>query len=97
MKSVRDVRSTKDDETFRSLLNEMDAERERRWKSEQATKKLLENIKILQVHNIQGGIWGVVSIYSSELLQIFLINFCSCIDDRRTQLLNKVLVVSFSG
>ena len=46
--TVRDIRSAKDDETFLSLMNEMDSERERRWKAEQASRKLLENIKILQ-------------------------------------------------
>ena len=29
-------------------MNELDCERERRWKSEQATRKLLDTIKALQ-------------------------------------------------
>ena len=44
----RQVRSTEDDETYLNLIHELDAERERRWKSEQASRKLLDNLKALK-------------------------------------------------
>jgi hypothetical protein len=33
---------------FQSLIQELDLERERRWKAEQATLKLVEHVKELQ-------------------------------------------------
>ena len=42
------VRSTQDDETYLNLIQEVDAERERRWKAEQATRKLLDNLKSMK-------------------------------------------------
>mgnify|MGYP002803881909 CR=1 FL=1 len=42
------VRHPEDDATFLSLIQELDLERERRWKAEQATLKLVEHVKELQ-------------------------------------------------
>jgi len=50
----KQVRSPEDDETYLALMHEMDSERERRWKAEQATKKLLDTIKSLQERLIEG-------------------------------------------
>ncbi|XP_057292274.1 leucine-rich repeat and coiled-coil domain-containing protein 1-like isoform X2 [Hydractinia symbiolongicarpus] len=47
-KNTRAVSSVQEDETYLSLMHEVDSERERRWKAEQASRKLLDNIKILQ-------------------------------------------------
>lgn len=44
----RPVRDPKDDETFLSLIQELDSERERRWKAEQAARRMVEAIKELQ-------------------------------------------------
>ena len=46
--SERQVRSTEDDETYLNLIHEIDIERERRWKAEQATRKLLDNLKSMK-------------------------------------------------
>ena len=46
--SLRQVRSAEDDETYLNLIHEVDVERERRWKAEQATRKLLDNVKALK-------------------------------------------------
>ncbi|CAI5779306.1 leucine-rich repeat and coiled-coil domain-containing protein 1 isoform X1 [Podarcis lilfordi] len=40
--------SIKEESTYRALIQELDQEREKRWKAEQAEKKLRENIKELQ-------------------------------------------------
>jgi len=45
---MRQIRSTEDDETYLNLIHEVDVERERRWKAEQATRKLLDNMKVLK-------------------------------------------------
>ncbi|XP_054841623.1 leucine-rich repeat and coiled-coil domain-containing protein 1 isoform X3 [Eublepharis macularius] len=42
--------SIPEESTYRALIQELDQERERRWKAEQAEKKLRENIKELQCH-----------------------------------------------
>ncbi|XP_061458314.1 leucine-rich repeat and coiled-coil domain-containing protein 1 isoform X2 [Rhineura floridana] len=39
---------TQEESTYRALIQELDQEREKRWKAEQAEKKLRENIKELQ-------------------------------------------------
>ncbi|XP_066929451.1 leucine-rich repeat and coiled-coil domain-containing protein 1-like [Clytia hemisphaerica] len=46
--SERQVRSAEDDETYLNLIHEIDVERERRWKAEQATRKLLDSLKSLK-------------------------------------------------
>ncbi|XP_028392315.1 leucine-rich repeat and coiled-coil domain-containing protein 1-like [Dendronephthya gigantea] len=43
------VRHPEDDATFLSLIQELDLERERRWKAEQAALKLVEHVKDLQI------------------------------------------------
>ncbi|XP_055084461.1 leucine-rich repeat and coiled-coil domain-containing protein 1 [Periophthalmus magnuspinnatus] len=42
------TRSTKEEETYRTIVEERDQERERRWKAEQAVRKLAEELKCLQ-------------------------------------------------
>uniref|UniRef100_A0A8C6TE19 Leucine-rich repeat and coiled-coil domain-containing protein 1 n=1 Tax=Neogobius melanostomus TaxID=47308 RepID=A0A8C6TE19_9GOBI len=42
------TRSTKEEETYRTIVEERDQERERRWKAEQAVRKLTEELKCLQ-------------------------------------------------
>ncbi|NWY91522.1 LRCC1 protein, partial [Loxia curvirostra] len=39
-----------EDSTYRALIQELDQEKERRWKAEQAEKKLLEHVSELQKH-----------------------------------------------
>ncbi|XP_015774025.1 PREDICTED: leucine-rich repeat and coiled-coil domain-containing protein 1-like [Acropora digitifera] len=45
----RTVRDPEDDERILSLIQELDAERERRWKAEQAARKMVDAIKELQL------------------------------------------------
>ncbi|XP_072296908.1 leucine-rich repeat and coiled-coil domain-containing protein 1 [Eucyclogobius newberryi] len=42
------ARSTNEEETYRTIVEERDQERERRWKAEQAVRKLTEELKCLQ-------------------------------------------------
>nr|XP_020490923.1 leucine-rich repeat and coiled-coil domain-containing protein 1 [Labrus bergylta] len=42
------TKSTEDEETYRTIVEERDQERERRWKAEQAVRKLTEDLKCLQ-------------------------------------------------
>ncbi|XP_023281142.1 leucine-rich repeat and coiled-coil domain-containing protein 1 [Seriola lalandi dorsalis] len=41
-------KSTEEEETYRTIVEERDQERERRWKAEQAVRKLTEELKCLQ-------------------------------------------------
>ncbi|KAJ7376666.1 leucine rich repeat [Desmophyllum pertusum] len=45
----RPVRDPQDDETFLSLIQELDSERERRWKAEQAARRMVDAVKELQL------------------------------------------------
>ncbi|XP_008284978.1 leucine-rich repeat and coiled-coil domain-containing protein 1 [Stegastes partitus] len=42
------TKSTEEEETYRTIVEERDQERERRWKAEQAVRKLTEEIKSMQ-------------------------------------------------
>ncbi|KAF1383661.1 hypothetical protein PFLUV_G00134170 [Perca fluviatilis] len=42
------AKSTGEEETYRTIVEERDQERERRWKAEQAVRKLTEDLKCLQ-------------------------------------------------
>ncbi|CAK6957674.1 leucine-rich repeat and coiled-coil domain-containing protein 1 [Scomber scombrus] len=42
------TKSTQEEETYRTIVEERDQERERRWKAEQAVRKLTEELKCLQ-------------------------------------------------
>ncbi|XP_059200121.1 leucine-rich repeat and coiled-coil domain-containing protein 1 [Centropristis striata] len=42
------TKSTQEEETYRTIVEERDQERERRWKAEQAVRKLTEDLKCLQ-------------------------------------------------
>nr|XP_046265240.1 leucine-rich repeat and coiled-coil domain-containing protein 1 [Scatophagus argus] len=42
------TKSTEEQETYRAIVDERDQERERRWKAEQAVRKLTEDLKCLQ-------------------------------------------------
>ncbi|XP_030607934.1 leucine-rich repeat and coiled-coil domain-containing protein 1 isoform X2 [Archocentrus centrarchus] len=42
------TKSTEEEETYRTIVEERDQERERRWKAEQAVRKLTEELKCLQ-------------------------------------------------
>ncbi|KAK1879516.1 Leucine-rich repeat and coiled-coil domain containing protein 1 [Dissostichus eleginoides] len=42
------TKSTEEEETYRTIVEERDQERERRWKAEQAARKLTEDLKCLQ-------------------------------------------------
>ncbi|XP_070830359.1 leucine-rich repeat and coiled-coil domain-containing protein 1 [Chaetodon trifascialis] len=45
---VMKTQSTEEKETYRTIVEERDQERERRWKAEQAVRKLTEDLKCLQ-------------------------------------------------
>ena len=51
---------------FQQLMSELETERERRWKSEQATKKLVEHIKELQSKG--GYLWAACGNHRNENL-----------------------------
>ncbi|XP_072220162.1 leucine-rich repeat and coiled-coil domain-containing protein 1 [Leuresthes tenuis] len=47
-KTTGEVKSIQEEETYRTIVEERDQERERRWKAEQAARKLTEELKGLQ-------------------------------------------------
>eukprot|EP00064_Thunnus_orientalis_P010568 superscaffoldBa00001446_g10594 len=48
------TKSTEEQETYRTIVEERDQERERRWKAEQAVRKLTEELKCLQTKERSG-------------------------------------------
>ncbi|XP_017266314.1 leucine-rich repeat and coiled-coil domain-containing protein 1 [Kryptolebias marmoratus] len=48
LRAAKTSRSTQEEETYRTIVEERDQERERRWKAEQAVRKLTEELKCLQ-------------------------------------------------
>ncbi|XP_047124156.1 leucine-rich repeat and coiled-coil domain-containing protein 1 isoform X1 [Hydra vulgaris] len=53
LKTHKYVRSPQEDETCLALMQEVNTERERRWKAEQASSKLMENMKKFQERIIE--------------------------------------------
>ncbi|XP_015280956.1 PREDICTED: leucine-rich repeat and coiled-coil domain-containing protein 1 [Gekko japonicus] len=61
--------SIPEESTYRALIQELDQERERRWKAEQAEKKLREDIKELQSHAKEGKDIQSMAVYTTDRLK----------------------------
>ncbi|XP_048363695.1 leucine-rich repeat and coiled-coil domain-containing protein 1 isoform X2 [Sphaerodactylus townsendi] len=61
--------SIPEESTYRALIQELDQERERRWKAEQAEKKLRENIKELQSHAKEEKDIQSMAMYTTDRLK----------------------------
>ncbi|XP_065607919.1 leucine-rich repeat and coiled-coil domain-containing protein 1 isoform X2 [Cyrtonyx montezumae] len=58
-----------EESTYRALIQELDQEKERRWKAEQAEKKLVEHIKELQKHAKEEKNIQSMAVYTTERLK----------------------------
>ncbi|NWV31685.1 LRCC1 protein, partial [Grantiella picta] len=70
MEKVEECHSNPTEEsTFRALIQELDQEKERRWKAEQAEKKLLEHVSELQKHAKEEKNIQSMAVYTRDRLQ----------------------------
>ncbi|NXY33034.1 LRCC1 protein, partial [Pomatorhinus ruficollis] len=58
-----------EESTYRALIRELDQEKERRWKAEQAEKKLLEHVSELQKHAKEEKNIQSMTIYTTDRLK----------------------------
>ncbi|XP_035402351.1 leucine-rich repeat and coiled-coil domain-containing protein 1 [Cygnus atratus] len=58
-----------EESTYRALIQELDQEKERRWKAEQAEKKLTEHVKELQKHAKEEKNIQSMAVYTTERLK----------------------------
>ncbi|NWR11206.1 LRCC1 protein, partial [Paradoxornis webbianus] len=70
MEKVEECNSNPIEEsTYRALIQELDQEKERRWKAEQAEKKLLEHVSELQKHAKEEKNIQSMTIYTTDRLK----------------------------
>ncbi|XP_072185185.1 leucine-rich repeat and coiled-coil domain-containing protein 1 isoform X2 [Excalfactoria chinensis] len=70
MEKVDEINSNAAQEsTYRALIQELDQEKERRWKAEQAEKKLVEHVKELQKHAKEEKNIQSMAVYTTERLK----------------------------
>ncbi|NXC90160.1 LRCC1 protein, partial [Cercotrichas coryphoeus] len=58
-----------EESTYRALIQELDQEKERRWKAEQAEKKLLEHVSELQKHAKEEKTIQSMAVYNTDRLK----------------------------
>ncbi|NXY65608.1 LRCC1 protein, partial [Callaeas wilsoni] len=58
-----------EESTYRALIQELDQEKERRWKAEQAEKKLLEHVSELQKHAKEEKSIQSMAVYTTDRLK----------------------------
>ncbi|NWU36789.1 LRCC1 protein, partial [Hylia prasina] len=70
MEKVEECNSNPTEEsTYRALIQELDQEKERRWKAEQAEKKLLEHVSELQKHAKEEKNIQSMTVYTTDRLK----------------------------
>ncbi|NWR48962.1 LRCC1 protein, partial [Regulus satrapa] len=70
MEKVEEYNSnTIEESTYRVLIQELDQEKERRWKAEQAEKKLLEHVSELQKHAKEEKHIEIMAAYNTDRLK----------------------------
>ncbi|NXB55873.1 LRCC1 protein, partial [Struthidea cinerea] len=70
MENVEECNSNPIEEsTYRALIQELDQEKERRWKAEQAEKKLLEHVSELQKHAKEEKNIQSMAVYNTDRLK----------------------------
>ncbi|XP_069366960.1 leucine-rich repeat and coiled-coil domain-containing protein 1 isoform X1 [Paralichthys olivaceus] len=65
--------STKEEETYRTIVEERDQERERRWKAEQAVRKLTEELKCLQTKVSEEKDLQCMAVHTTDRLKEMLL------------------------
>ncbi|NXP03810.1 LRCC1 protein, partial [Thinocorus orbignyianus] len=58
-----------EESTYRALIQELDQEKERRWKAEQAEKKLIEHVRELQKHADEEKNIQSMAVYTTDRLK----------------------------
>ncbi|NXT93613.1 LRCC1 protein, partial [Anhinga rufa] len=58
-----------EESTYRALIQELDQEKERRWKAEQAEKKLIEHVRELQKHAEEEKNIQSMAVYTTDRLK----------------------------
>ncbi|NXI52824.1 LRCC1 protein, partial [Chloroceryle aenea] len=62
-----------EESTYQALIQELDQEKERRWKAEQAEKKLIEHVRELQKHAKEEKNIQSMAVYTTDRLKEFLL------------------------
>lgn len=70
----RPVRDAEEDERFLSLIQELDSERERRWKAEEAAKKMVDAMKEMQIKGAEEKKLREASLAAGSRLKRVLLN-----------------------
>ncbi|NXF46072.1 LRCC1 protein, partial [Oceanites oceanicus] len=70
IEKVEEINSNATEEsTYRALVQELDQEKERRWKAEQAEKKLIEHVRELQKHAKEEKNIQSMAVYTTDRLK----------------------------
>ncbi|NWU48052.1 LRCC1 protein, partial [Dromas ardeola] len=70
IEKVEEINSNATEEsTYRALIQELDQEKERRWKAEQAEKKLIEHVRELQKHAEEEKNIQTMAVYTTDRLK----------------------------
>ncbi|NXP50727.1 LRCC1 protein, partial [Heliornis fulica] len=70
LEKVEDINSYATEESaYRALIQELDQEKERRWKAEQAEKKLIEHVRDLQKHAEEEKSIQSMAVYTTDRLK----------------------------
>nr|XP_009943897.1 PREDICTED: leucine-rich repeat and coiled-coil domain-containing protein 1 [Opisthocomus hoazin] len=70
IEKVEEINSNATEEsTYRALIQELDQEKERRWKAEQAEKKLMEHVRELQKHAKEEKNIQSMAVYTTDRLK----------------------------
>ncbi|KAL0966614.1 hypothetical protein UPYG_G00297450 [Umbra pygmaea] len=72
-KTVSSTKQNVEEETYRAIVEERDQERERRWKAEQAVRKLTEQMKTLQDQASQGKDLQSLALHTTDRLKELLL------------------------
>ncbi|NXD86198.1 LRCC1 protein, partial [Halcyon senegalensis] len=71
---VEEINSNATEEsTYQALIQELDQEKERRWKAEQAEKKLIEHVRELQKHVKEEKNVQSMAVYTTDRLKEFIL------------------------
>ncbi|NXW85520.1 LRCC1 protein, partial [Alopecoenas beccarii] len=74
IEKVEEINSNAAEEsTYRALIQELDQEKERRWKAEQAEKKLIEHVRELQKHAKEEKNIQSMAVYTTGRLKEFIL------------------------
>ncbi|XP_071660073.1 leucine-rich repeat and coiled-coil domain-containing protein 1 isoform X2 [Patagioenas fasciata] len=74
IEKVEEINSNATEEsTYRALIQELDQEKERRWKAEQAEKKLIEHVRELQKHAKEEKNIQSMAVYTTDRLKEFIL------------------------